>query len=343
MKKDNKVLSLKNDYIFKAVFGSDNENSKFILMSLLNKILDREKDPIVEIQYKNPFQLKFAMDDKETILDIKAITDLDEIIDIEMQMVWDKDMPERLLFYHGGLLRESVKEGEGYGEMRPTVTICIIDDIAFENTDRYMSRFYFMEEEENYKLTEISKICCIELPKVNPDHRLLEQLTPLEICLEFLRCSSEENSEYVRELIHRGGKELEMAQEIFDKITQEEQLREQALARDKYLRDQLHLKNKCKKLEEDTARLQEKEIQFQEKEERFQEKEARFQEKKAQFQEEEARFQEKKKQFVEKENRLNEQLIKIVKILNSLGRPIESIATEVRLSVEEVKEILSTD
>lgn len=307
----------------------ESNNSKFILKSLLNKILDRENDPIVEIQYKNPFQQKLTIDDKETILDIKAIANSKEIIDIEMQVIWDKDMPKRLLFYHGGLLRESVKEGETYDEMRPTVTICIIDDIAFNNTDRYMSRFYFIEEQENYKLTEISKICCIELPKVNSDNRPLDQLTSLEICLEFLRCSNEEKSEYVRELIHRGGKELEMAQEIFEKVTQEEILREQALAREKYLRDQLHFKKKWKKLEEGMAKVKEEQAKIKVEQAKVQEEQAKVQEEQAKVQEEQAKAQ--------------ELIVKIVKLFKSSGMPIENIAREAGISIEDVKAIVSTE
>ena len=56
--KTDKVLSLKNDYLFKAVYGSDDEHSKFILISLLNKILNRTHNPITDIEYTNPFCIK---------------------------------------------------------------------------------------------------------------------------------------------------------------------------------------------------------------------------------------------------------------------------------------------
>ena len=100
-------IRLTNDFVFKMVYGSDTEESKFILKSLLNKILRRDDDPIVKIEYKNPFNMKEYVDDKSSILDIKAETNNKELIDIEMQLNWYKEMPERLLYYHGGLLRES--------------------------------------------------------------------------------------------------------------------------------------------------------------------------------------------------------------------------------------------
>ena len=250
---NNNALSLKNDYLFKAVYGSDNEDSKCILLSLLNKILGRDENPITSIEYKNPFQGKAYLEDKETILDIKAITNNNEMIDIEMQITWDPRMPARLLYYHAGLIRESLKEGQPYKELPPTITICITNTIAFTDTDCYMSKFYFQEETSHFKLTEDSMICCIELPKVNSDKRPIEELNPLEVCLEYLKYAGEHNSAYVAELIQQGGKELKMAQEKINRFTSDDILRERAIAREKYQRDMLSWKENLKEADQKRA------------------------------------------------------------------------------------------
>lgn len=231
------ILKLKNDLLFKAVYGSDTKESKFILKCLLNKILNRVEDPIIELEYKNPFNIREYITDKETILDIKAETNSKELIDIEMQIMWSKDMPSRLLSYHGGLIREALQTGEDYDKMKQTITICITDSVAFKETDKFLNEFYFMEKEEHFMFSEMTRICCIELPKVNRQRKPAEELTPLEICLEYLKYADENGSEYVDELIRRGGKELQMAQNILRKATEEEILREKAIAREKYLRD----------------------------------------------------------------------------------------------------------
>ena len=235
--KERPVLKLKNDVLFKAVYGSDTEESKFILKGLLNKILDRADDPIVDIEYKNPFKIREYTDEKENILDIKAETDSNELIDIEMQILWGKDMPSRLLSYHGGLLREALRSGDGYDKMKKTITICITDSVAFEGSDKFLNEFYFMEKDTHLLFSDKTKIYCIELSKVNPEGRAAEELTPLERSLEYLKYADEIGSEYVDELIRRGGKELEMAQNILRKATEEDILREKAIAREKYLHD----------------------------------------------------------------------------------------------------------
>jgi hypothetical protein len=61
----------KVDYAFKRVFGM--ERNRDILIHLLNAILARALGrPIVSIEILNPFSSKDALDDKLSILDIKA-------------------------------------------------------------------------------------------------------------------------------------------------------------------------------------------------------------------------------------------------------------------------------
>ncbi len=228
------VLKLKNDLVFKAVYGQDTEESKCALIGLLNAILERGDDPIIDVVHKNPYQTSRHFDDKETILDIKVEAGSGEIIDIEMQLYKQKDIRERFIFYHGGLIRESLKKGTDYDMMAPTITICIVDAVLFEETDGFLSKFYFMEEVNHFKFSEKTCIYCIELPKVNLEGKAVEELSILEVELEYLRNADENGSEYVEELVRRGGKELQMAQRMLKKATEEEILRERALAREKF-------------------------------------------------------------------------------------------------------------
>ena len=243
------VLTLKNDFLFKVVYGSDNEDSKFILMALLNKILRREDDPIVDIEHKNPFQYRQYFDDKEMVLDIKVITSKGELIDVEMQLIWQKDLKERFIAYHGGLIREALSRGQTYDKMKPTITIGIVDAVFLEDEESFINEFYFMNRNSHAVLSENSYICCIELPKVNRERRPVEELTPLELCLEYLKHADENGSEYVDALIERGGKELQMAQFILQKATEDEILREQAIAREKFEHDMLSMKCYTEELE----------------------------------------------------------------------------------------------
>ena len=61
----------KVDYVFKKLFGS--EANKPLLIALLNAILRAFlAEPIVDVEILNPFNDKDLLDDKLSILDIKA-------------------------------------------------------------------------------------------------------------------------------------------------------------------------------------------------------------------------------------------------------------------------------
>lgn len=138
------ILTLKNDVMFKAVYGKDDEDSKFVLMALLNHILGREEDPIVSLEYKNPFHHRERVLEKESILDIKVKTSSGELIDIKMQICNLKYLRNRLLYYHGGLIRSSLNQGASYDKILKTITICIIDDTMFPETENFLNFFSFL-------------------------------------------------------------------------------------------------------------------------------------------------------------------------------------------------------
>lgn len=249
-------LAIKNDVIFKAVFGRDNEDCKTLLIYLLNLILKREKDPIVDIEYKNPFEIREYVDDKETILDIKVTTNSGEIIDLEIQLISSDYLTRRMVRYHAGLIHDSLKKGEPYGKMKETISIWIVDDVIFDATNNFFSEFYFIEKEKGFMLDTITRICCIELPKVNRGNCLVRDLTPLEICLEFIKCARESSSHYVDSLMEAGGKELYMAYEMLKKATADEILREKAIAREKFQMDVFSAIEDAKMLAEEKGRTE---------------------------------------------------------------------------------------
>ncbi len=291
------VLTLKNDIIFKAVFGRDTVESKVVLIALLNHILERKEDPIIDLDYKNPFNVREFDDEKEFILDIKVVTSGGEIIDIEMQMIRQDDLKERLIVYHGGLIRDALKKGEAYGRMKETITICIVDAVVFEETEQFMNCFYFMEEKEHFKFSEKTSICCIELPKVNPKERPVEELTPLEVCLEYLKYADEKGSAHVDELVTRGGKELEMAQALLEKATEDEILREKAIAREKYLQDQISIQYN---MEQNKKRIEEMQRDVEEKQRDVEEKQRDVEEMQRDVEEKQRDVEEKQRDVEEK-------------------------------------------
>ena len=166
------MLPLSNDYVFKRIFGKGG-NEK-ILKSLLEAIL---KINIQKIEIKNPEIPKETIDEKLSILDIKAEINEDTIIDIEMQVGNSTSIDRRLVVYNAKLIAGDIKISQEYKDAKDTIIICIVNDsiikrnsylnlamLKYEESEeiRYVDMGY--KEEDQY-LTKMCKYYIIELSK----------------------------------------------------------------------------------------------------------------------------------------------------------------------------------
>ena len=88
------LLSPKIDFVFKKIFG--NEKHPEILISFLNAVME-PTDPIKSVQIKNSDIEKEHIEDKYSRLDIKAITNSGEYINVEIQVKNEYNMIKRSL------------------------------------------------------------------------------------------------------------------------------------------------------------------------------------------------------------------------------------------------------
>ncbi len=170
--KEVEMLPLSNDYVFKRIFGKGG-NEK-ILKSLLEAIL---KIHIQKIELKNPEIPKEAIDEKLSILDIRAEINENTIIDIEMQVGNTTAIDRRLVVYNSKLISGDIKIAKEYKKAKDTIVICILNDnvlrrnaylslamIKYEPTEdmRYVDMGYSPEDEY---FTKMTKYYMIELQK----------------------------------------------------------------------------------------------------------------------------------------------------------------------------------
>src|SRR5580658_2743921 len=110
----------KVDYAFQYMLGR--ESTRAILIDLLNKVLQPPAGhEIVEIELLNPFNLQETLDDKLSILDIKARDQSGRQFNIEMQMLAYLDYEKRVLYYWSKMYCQQLHEGDDYAVLRPTI------------------------------------------------------------------------------------------------------------------------------------------------------------------------------------------------------------------------------
>src|SRR5438093_7819681 len=91
----------KVDYVFKRLFGRP--PNRALPIHLVNAVLqDRPPERllrIVDLELLNPFNDKDYLDDKLSILDIKARDQSGRQLNIEMQLLADRYFRQRVLYY----------------------------------------------------------------------------------------------------------------------------------------------------------------------------------------------------------------------------------------------------
>ena len=159
------ILSPKVDFVFKRIFG--NENNPKILISFLNAVI-KPKDRIKTVQVMNNEIDKESIDDKFSRLDIKAKTDKDELINIEIQIRDEHNMVKRSLYYWSKMFESQLIEGQKYDKLAKTICINILNFKCL-NTKEAHSVYRLKEINTNEELTDIQEIHFIELPKLPKD------------------------------------------------------------------------------------------------------------------------------------------------------------------------------
>ena len=215
--------------MFKKIFGS--EDNKSVLMSFLNATL-KPKEEIVSVELKNTDIEKEYVKDKFLRLDVKATTNKNETINIEIQLKDEHNMIQRTLYYWSKLYEEQIGEGDFYNKLNRTVCINILNFKYLKN-DRFHNVYRLKEIETNEELTDIEEIHFIEIPKLKGVD-LKEEKDMLKVWIEFLR---DPESEVIRS-VEMNNEEIRRAKDKLYKLSQDEKERELYFIREKSIKDE---------------------------------------------------------------------------------------------------------
>ncbi len=194
-------LTLKNDYAFKKIFGS--EENKDILTEFICLVTGMEEKDFEDLTIENSELQPDFFDQKKGILDIRINLKNGQKIDIEMQQIWEPYYIKRTVFYWGELYREDFQKGFEYEELNKCIVINIVQKHFLLNNKLHSS--YRIQEKENCTpLTDVLEIHFLNLSKIPKEKRNL-----LEDWLLFIDTEKEE----VRNMIAEKNPKLKKANE----------------------------------------------------------------------------------------------------------------------------------
>ena len=156
-------LTLKNDYLFKLLLGS--EENKACLQDFLECVLDMPTGMITDLELLDKELTKDEITDKTGILDVKLRLKDGTTIDIEIQNSWSAEFIPRTLFYWSKMYIEGFKEGESYTSLTCCIAINLISQ-GFKLNREIHSAYSILEQKNYQPLTDLLEIHFLNLTAV---------------------------------------------------------------------------------------------------------------------------------------------------------------------------------
>jgi len=152
----------KVDCVFKAILGSP-ENSN-LLVNFINAALGEHLAyPVKSVEILNPYNEREFINDKLSIVDIKAQDTEERLFQIEIQLASYPSLPARMLYNWADIYSQQLKSGENYGELKACYAIWLLNDNIHQD-DEYLHH-YQLRDDQGYALSEHCHITLLELKK----------------------------------------------------------------------------------------------------------------------------------------------------------------------------------
>ena len=152
-----------NDFYFKYLLGS--EQRKHLTIQFLNDVLyENEETQIEDVVFLDKDQDPDFEHEKLSKLDILAQTNRGIQIDIEVQVLKHSYLSERFLYYWAGLYGSQLKEKERYTQLKPTISIILLDFVYLQET-AWHNIYHICNDISKQRLTDHFAMHFIEIKK----------------------------------------------------------------------------------------------------------------------------------------------------------------------------------
>ncbi|TVL71602.1 Rpn family recombination-promoting nuclease/putative transposase [Brachyspira hyodysenteriae] len=189
--RSNNNFNVLNDYFVRYLFSD--KGSEVILLDFINSImLDSGMKTFRSLEILTPFNYKENYEDKETIADVKCITQNGTVVIIEIQLQGNSRFPERILYYWASNYSKLLKQGEKYDALTPVISINLLN-FNLDDNDSIHSCYMIYDTNKKRLLTDHLQIHIIELKKFK--YNSLEY--DLNCWLKFFTMKDKDNKEVI--------------------------------------------------------------------------------------------------------------------------------------------------
>ena len=242
------AIPMTNDYLFRALLQENNKVLKGLLSSLLHFPIER----IESVEIMNPIVLGERIEDKDFILDIKVLMNDNSIINLELQVINEKNWSERSLSY---LCRsfDQLTRGQDYLEVKPVVQISILDFTLFPAEPEFYATYKFMNVKTHSLYSDKLTLAVLDLKRSDLATQEDKEFGIVYWATLFKAKTWEEikmlaqDNEYIME-----------ASDTILKLTEDEKVRMQCEVREDFYRRQRTQQNYMTQIEREADRAKKK-------------------------------------------------------------------------------------
>ena len=161
----NRLKPAFGDDCFVRYLFSDKGNENIVLDFINGVMIDSNFKTFSNVEILNPFNLTKYLDGKESIVDVKCITEDNEIVIIEIQLQGNQYFIGRSLYYWASSYSSLLNKSDNYTKLAPVIGMNILDFTIFNDIKDFHSCYLLKEIKHNKILTDHCMLHYIELPK----------------------------------------------------------------------------------------------------------------------------------------------------------------------------------
>ena len=245
----------KIDCVFKALLGA--ERNRRLLIHFLNAILAGElAAPLTEVEILNPYNEREFLDDKLSIVDVKARDSSGRLYQIEIQLLNIPELPARILYGWANLYSAQLQDGDGYDQLQPTYSIWLLGQTLRPGVTDAVHRFR-LRDDRGGSLVNHGGIWLLELSECRIAAVETEQDRWLKFFIEGGRLDAERLPAWMQT------EEMRQAMSTLKAFSEKERAYHAYQARQNYLRQQKSMENYLNTLHAEIERMQAEKAQIQ--------------------------------------------------------------------------------
>ena len=163
----NRLKPAFGDDCFIRYLFSDEGNENIVLDFINGVMIDLNFQTFNNVVILNPFNLTKYLYGKESIVDVKCITEDNQTVIIEIQLQGNQYFIRRSLYYWANSYSSLLNKSENYTKLSPVISINVLDFTLFNDIKDFHSCYLLKEIKHNKILTDHCMLHYIELPKFN--------------------------------------------------------------------------------------------------------------------------------------------------------------------------------